>query len=475
MTHRKFLIVFLVLLLTCTLPVMAVTTYLGGSPKMSAAISGTNEFAPGQDAIITLIVLNSGVNDMKNAWVGGYIATPTPTLRPDLSRDNIDNQYAVWQGSGTIERDDVPTTAKMVTVGLASGGAPIIIKSDPQNIGDIPTQASRTVKISTKITSDATEGEYQLPLTLGYTYLEEADQVAADVLQSNYRRVNETTTITIRIKPQVKIDVIETTADNLSVGTGGFVTLKIKNLGFEDGKKATVKLLRNGNSPIIPTESSVFIGDFPQGGVVTCRYKVGISSEAEKQIYPVDVAVTYENREGDVVTSARDTVGIPVGGKVTFSVMPESASVIQGADQAIVVTYRNTGDIPVYAAQVRVSAVDPFTSNDNTAYLGDLKPGETATAHYSLSAASDAEIKVYNLDTEVRYRDSLDNSQISDTFKVPVQVVAKPASASIMQLLPVLLVIALIAGAGYYLLVMERRSDAWMGRGASSPCGPDSF
>jgi hypothetical protein len=457
MKYHKSLIVILVLLLTCSLPVMAVTTYLGGSPKMSAAISGTNEFAPGQDAVITLTVLNSGVNVMKNAWVGGYAATPTPTLRPDLSRDNIDNQYSVWQGSGTIERDDVPTTAKMVTAGLASGGAPIIIKSDPQNIGDIPTQTSRTVKISAKVTSDAVEGEYQLPLTLEYTYLEEADQPTADILQSNYQRVNETVPITIRIKPQVKIDVIETTAENLSVGTGGFVTLKIRNLGYEDGKKATVKLLRNGNSPIIPTESSVFIGDFPQGGIVTCRYKVGISSDAENQIYPVDVAVTYENHVGEIVTTARDTVGIPVGGKVTFAVMPASASVLQGADQVIVVAYRNTGEVPVYAAQARISAVDPFTSSDNSAYLGDLKPGETATARYSVSAARDAEIKVYTLDTEVRYRDSLDNSQISDTFKVPVQVVAKPASAGITQLLTILLAIALIAGAGYYLLVMRKK------------------
>jgi hypothetical protein len=457
MKYRKSLIVFLVLLLACTLPVMAVTTYLDGSPKMSAAITGTNEFTPGQDAVITVIVLNSGVSSAKNAWVGGSNPVPV-TTRPDLSRDNYDNQYSAWQGSGTIERDDVPMTAKMVTVGLASGAAPIVIKSDPQNIGDITTQTSKTVKISAKITANATEGEYQLPLSIKYTYLAASSQPAADILQSQYLTTTETTPLTINIKPQVKIDVIGAAAENLSVGTGGFVTLKIRNLGFEDGKKATVKLLRNGNSPIIPTESSVFIGDFPQNGVVTCRYKVGISSDAEKQTYPVDVAVTYENREGDVVTSARDTVGIPVGGKVTFLVTPESASVVQGSDQVLLINYQNTGEIPVYAVQARVSAVDPFTSKDNVAYLGDMKPGETATARYSVSAASDAEVKGYNLDTEVRYRDSLDNSQISDTLKVPVQVVSKPASAGVMQILPALILIALIAGgAGYYLLVMRKK------------------
>jgi hypothetical protein len=457
MKYCKNLLVILVFLLICTLPVMGVTTYLDGSPRMSAAIYGVNDFSPGQDAVISIIVLNSGVSTMKNAWVGGSNAVPV-TTRPDLSKDNIDDQYASWQGSGTITRDDVPTTAKMVTVGLVSGNAPIIIKSDPQNLGDIATQASKTLKISAKITANATEGEYQLPLTITYTFLADSSQPAADTLQSKYVTTSDVVPLTIRIKPQVKIDVLEVTADNLTVGTGGFVTLKIKNQGFEDGKKATVKLLRNGMSPVIPTDSSVFIGDLPRDGIVTCRYKVSISSDAEKQTYPVDVALTYENGEGDVVTSSRVTVGIPVGGKVTFAAIPESASVIPGAEQVIVVRYQNTGEIPVYAAQARLSAVDPFTSNDNTAYLGDLKPGETATARYSVSADSDAGEKDYTLDTEVRYRDALDNSQISDTFKVPVRVVERPASSGIVSLLPLLAVIVLIvAGAGYYVLVMRKK------------------
>ncbi|PKL65934.1 MAG: S-layer protein [Methanomicrobiales archaeon HGW-Methanomicrobiales-3] len=456
MNYRRISLVLLVCLLGCTLPVMGVTTYFGGSPQMSAVISGTNEFTPGEDAVITVVIQNRGVNSMKTDWVGGNTATPV-TTRPDLSRDNYDNNYAAWQGSGTIARDDVPTTAKMVTVSLASGNAPVIVKSDPQNIGDIASAGSKTVTIVTKITNEARVGEYQLPLTIGYTYLKDADQVAADVLQSNFVTTTEMVPLTVRIKPEVQIEVVDVSAENLSVGTGGFVTLTIKNLGFEDGKKATVQLLRNANSPIIPTDSSVFIGDFPQNGVVTCRYKVGISTEAGKQTYPVDVAVTYENRQGEVVTSGLETIGIPVGGKVIFAVVSGPAEISPGSDATITVQYQNTGEIPVYAAQSRISAVSPFSSTDNTAYLGDLQPGETATARYMMAAAGDAAVKEYTLDTEVRYRDALDNSQVSDSFKVPVTVVETPA-AGISGLLPVLLVVVLVAFvAGYYLLVMRKK------------------
>jgi len=252
--------------------------------------------------------------------------------------------------------------------------------------------------------------------------------------------------------------VIEAVPENLNVGSGGYLNLTIKNIGFEDGKKATVKILRSGLSPIIPTDSSVFVGDFPRNGVVSCRYKVAISSDAAKQTYPVDVAVTYENTAGDIVTSDTDTVGIPVGGKLTFSVTSDPARVSPDSDDVIAVGYRNNGDVTAYHAQARISAVDPFTSSDDTAYLGDLKPGETVTVSYQIHTGEEAENRTYLLDAEVRYRDAMDNSQISDTFKVPVLVEPAPESNGLVSMLPALLVILVLGiGAGYYLLVMRKK------------------
>ena len=428
MEYNRFIIFVLILFLGCCMPVMGVDTYVGASPHMSAAISGVNQFTPGQDVTINVIVRNSGVNDLKFLTIG------------------------------TIDRDDLPTTAKMVTVGLGAGSAPVVIKSDPKNVGDIKSQGLVTVPVLAKILSNASMGEYQIPLTIRYTYLASSDNDAGEYIQNHYRVASETIPLTIRIKPQVKIDVLEAVPENLNVGSGGYIDLKIQNIGFEDGKKATVKIIRNGLSPIIPTDSSVFIGDFPRNGTVSCRYKVAVSGDAAQQTYPVDVAVTYENRDGDIVTSATDTVGIPVGGKLSFSVTSALASVIQGSDKVINVEYKNNGDTTAYHSQARISAVDPFTSSDDTSYIGDVKPGETATARYQVHAGDEAEIKTYLLDAEIRYRDALDNSQVSDTFKVPVSVDPKPASSGLVSMLPALVVIVIIGiGAGYYLLVMRKK------------------
>jgi hypothetical protein len=428
MRYYRLIIVFLVLWLCFSMPVMGVTTYLGGHPQMSALISGVNEFSPGQDATIKIIVQNSGVQNLQ--FVNG----------------------------GSISRDDLLTTAKTVSVGLSAGNAPIIVKSDPQIVGDIKSNEIRSVAITTKILPTATEGEYQIPLTISYTYLAAADQTASDTLQSDYLFASETFPITIKIKPQVKVEVLEAVPENLIVGSEGYLDIKIRNTGSEDGKKATVKLIRNGASPIIPTDSSVFIGDFPHNGTVTSRYKVTISGDAEKQTYPVDVVVTYENRDGDVVTSDIETIGIPIGGKISFAITSGPVLVVPGSQNVIQVEYQNTGVTTAFNAQARLSVFDPFTSTDDTAYLGDLKPGQTATASYQMSADETAAVKDYTLDSEIRYRDALDTSHNSDIIHVTVQVQPKPASAGLMQVLPIIVVVALICiGAGYYFLVMKKK------------------
>ena len=419
-------IFFLAVCLLCCMPVTGVTSYLGGSPQMSASIAGTNEFTSGDDAIIHISVLNSGVESL---------------------------QFVM---KGSIATDDLPTTAKGVTVALSPGDTPVIVRGDPQSAGDIKSQGIAIVAIPTKITADATAGEYQLPLTIRYTYLASSYQAGTDTIEFNYQPVSETFPITIKIKPQITIEVLEAVPENLNVGGEGYLNLKIKNIGFEDGRKASVKVIRNGASPIIPSDNSVFIGDFPRNGTVTSRYKISISGDAEAQTYPVDIVVTYENRDGDIVTSAVETIGVPVGGKITF--IPGAVQVVQGSEGVIQVTYTNTGSSIAYKSQARLSAVDPFTSTDDTAYLGDLKPGETATARYQIRVGDTAVAKEYNLSTEVRYRDAQDISQVSDTFNVPVKVLHKPVSNGLFPILAAVGILVLIGcSAGYYLLARRKK------------------
>ena len=82
---------------------------------------------------------------------------------------------------------------------------------------------------------------------------------------------------------------------------------------------------------------------------------------------------------------------------------PSRKTVSPGQKKVINVQYTNNrGGAPAYNIQARISAVDPFTSNDDTAFLGTLAPGETRNAAFEISVDKTATLKEYALDSEVR-------------------------------------------------------------------------
>jgi len=188
------------------------------------------------------------------------------------------------------------------------------------------------------------------------------------------------------------------------------------------GKKAIIKIVRNDNSPVIPTASSIYVGDFSVNQTVRSQFKVSVTDDAEEQTYPLDVLVNYENGEGEQVTSDVETTGIPVGKKIDFNITSLPSEISPGQKKLITVQYVNTGGAPAYNVQARISAVDPFTSSDDTAFLGTMAPGETREAAFEISVDKSATLKQYALDSEVRFRDALDNSMISDPMKVGIIV-----------------------------------------------------
>jgi len=423
------IIILLILVSGFSIPVASADQYLGGSPALTAYVAGIDEFSPGQDAQITVVIQNTGT----------------------YAERFVDH--------GSVAPDDLPTTAKLVTVGLTNGTAPIVVKTDPQDIRDIPSPSSVTVTFRTKITSNATSGEYQIPLTIHYKYFANSisAQPSSDMLSPVYREMTTVIPIAVKIKPVIKINVLNVTSDNLIAGTEGFLNLTIRNDGADDGKEASVILLRNGQSPIIPSDSSIYNGNFDQGQAIRCQYKVDVSNDARQhQTYPVDVQITYTNSEGKIVESTIETVGVPVGEKLGFIVTSEQVTIKPGESRVVEIDYQNTGSITAHKALARITLPEPFDSSDTMAYLGDVLPGQTAVGRYTISANNNAAPGTYQLDTNVRYRDSFDNSLISDTVETPVEIVPAKGAFSpifIVGALVSISVIGIIAG----LYSMKRR------------------
>lgn len=399
------------------------TQYLAGNPELSAAIAGNNELSPGKEIQLGVVIQNTGTNQFK------------------FVRSNI------------VNRDDLPNTAKFLTVGLGPGNSPIIVKSDPQLTGDLAASGKTTATFTVKVPTDAMAGTYLLPVYLNYTYLYNAYQHGMDTLEYQYKAVNETLLIPVKIKADLRIDVESVEVSGLNAGMEGYVNLTVRNIGHENGKKAIVTISRNGGSPVIPTEGSTYIGDFLSGGTATCIFKTAVNSGAEAQTYPLDVSVKYENSDGDTVTSDIETIGVPVGGKIEFEITSDPQSIAAGQKKVIKATFKNTGSATAYQAVARVSMVDPFSSNDDSAFLGDMAPGISKEASFLITSDSSATMKNYGIDSEIRYRDTLDDQIISDPMKLSVNVIPGKNIVSALTENPALLAVlaVIIIAAGYFL------------------------
>ena len=398
--------------------------YLYGNPELSATIAGTNEFAPGAETGLTVIISNSGLNTHKIA---------IPSLPPD----------------------DLPNTAKLVTVALKSDDAPFTVKTDPQFLSDIMGGAALPATFNVKVADSAAPGTYTLPLEVTYTYLQDAEDYG-DLLRYNYQKKTETLPLTVRVTPALRVEVLNVQTRSLNVGTEGYVSMTLKNIGHDAADKAVAKVARNGASPLIPTDSNAYIGTFAPGETVDVKFKVAVADSAEPQSYPLDIVVAYEDYEGKSTASRPVTIGLPVGGKIDFDVASPTVTLHPGGKSILEVVYRNAGAAKVYSAQARISAVDPFTSSDDTAYLGDLAPGETATARFEVSIDADATLKNYGIDSEIRYRDDLDNSKISDTMKVQVALEKKEGTLFTNPVFLAVIAVAII-GAGYYIFAYRKK------------------
>jgi hypothetical protein len=401
--------------------------YLDGTPDLRASILGQNEYSPGDDQVIVIGLENK-------AMPGTLLA------------------QAVDTGG------DPPASALMVTAALLPGDAPVVVKTDPQMVGTILGGSETEIPFSVRVLPDAPGGRYLLPLVLTYTRLTSLEMVGGESVIFHYTEENATIEIPLVVRDVVSVEVTKINADDLFAGGEGYVTLALKNRGTLGGSRTIVRILRDDTSPVIPVTESVYIGNFSPGEVIEARFKVRVEKEAGAASYPLLIRADYEDGAGEALQSREVTVGVPVEGSVEFTVSGVSHQIFQGARERIAIEYENTGAVTVHGARARISAVDPFSAEEDTAYLGDLAPGDRAVANFAISVDEKATVKDYGIDTEVRYRDPAGDNRISDPIRVTIAVRERPGISRILYN-PVIMsvIIAGVIGVVYYLSVYRRR------------------
>jgi len=232
---------------------------------------------------------------------------------------------------------------------------------------------------------------------------------------------------------------------------------KISNIVSEVyvNSKGTVKVILTSDKPVKEAtailtvkpplhvlSSECYLGDLNPNQTKIAVFKIKASKDAEAITYPADLKIKYKVLN-EWVTSDPIKIGIKVNPTVKFEIIgcPE---IMQGEEKIVTVKIRNLGNFTVRDATARIMIVDPFTSTDDSAYIGTLKPGETKEISFKIKAKSDATPKEYGLDVEVKYKNMEGEWSISEPTKMVIKVI--PSKPPILQfIVPGLIAVVIVA------------------------------
>jgi hypothetical protein len=423
-----------------------------GEPDLQATVIGSSEFPVGQMGALQIILQNNGT------FSGGT--------------EDPDDQVMALGYTNALGVTLAPpcTTAISVTATLKSTNPAIEIISGAVAVGTIPRgiATAQPTTFQLRVAEDAKPGTYPLQVELKYQYLENVSWlnpiqfVLSGLTTSSYQPQFAFDWGNKVQQAEVSITVVGTyfsavvtQREEVRVGTTGVITVNIQNTGADEAREVTAEIAPGSSFSAVGPAS--FLGDIPGGSSGITQFKVLVSKEAIAQNCPLDILIKYKD-EKNVPRQLLLTVGVPVEKEAEFEVQPTkvNGNLSPGAEKIIEIPIVNASDSEVKDAIARINIVDPFSTapfstTDDTAYIGTLRPGESGIAKFRISVDSDAVPKTYTLEVEVKYWDSLGNSYISQPMRAIVTV--QPSSRiSVTTIIIISLIAVAIISIIFYLI-----------------------
>jgi MYXO-CTERM domain-containing protein len=384
-----------------------------GEPDLEAAVVGSHELTVGQVGALQIMVQNVGafsgdVDDPADqAMATGYLTATGITLVPPC------------------------TTAIGITADLTFPSSSIEVLSGEASLGTLSRGMStiQPINFQLYIHEDTEPGTYDLDLKFEYQYLKDVDWLNPGEVTPQFEfhwgnRVQEEQ-ISIMVVGTY-FSAVVTQTEGIRAGGTGVITADIQNSGASEAYDVTAEIVPGGS--VSPIGQASFLGDMPGNSSATTQFKVAVSKEAIAKNSSVSILIEYKD-DRDIPRQSLLPVGVSIEGKLDFEVQPVQVdgSLTPGSERVITIPIVNVGDYQAQDAIARINivnpfAVAPFSTTDDTAYIGALEPDESGLAKFNIGVDSDALPKPYILEVQVEYWDSSGNSYISDTMRATVTV-----------------------------------------------------
>jgi len=403
-------------------------------------VAATGGTALGQSDAATA----SGSPDI-NVYVPDKEVTPGTTTEFLVQ---LDNQGEFTRGK---EADrELVTTARSVIVSLENDDAPVTIKTDEKSIGTLSETEPREVPFRIEIPEDAEPGAYTLEIDIDYDYTSRVQQQPGIVNDQTQSSDSDDHDIKIKITDDARFRVTDINS-TLRVGEDGDITGEIENVGGEDATDAEVQFPTEAEN-LFPQETAVAVGDIEAGESAEFRIPVEVGSEAEAVPKRFDLPVSFDDENGIRQTDDDPAFLADIAPeRDTFAIEGVDRSITAGTSGTLEVTFTNNREETLTDIEPKLFTDSPFSSSSSEGFVESLAPGESETVTFDLSAEGSATPKTYPVTVDVRYQDAGGNSQITDSYRLPVEVLEPEESGGLGSLGTIaMLIVSLFAVGGGY-------------------------
>ncbi|SIQ75018.1 Uncharacterized conserved protein [Haladaptatus litoreus] len=373
---------------------------------------------------------------------GPYTFDVRPTQPIQLER------FEVTAISSNVQAGDTGTVSlTLENTGRDVSDAVISLQSqnDQLRLGE-SRNASQFV--SEWVTDEDVQVEYQVTAsndTVGGSY---PFSISVSYREDGSRNQTQSQLIGIIPAPEQSFSLTDVSS-TLRVGDEGVVTGQVTNEGPQTAENAVLVLQSQGDNAF-PRETEYALGTLESGESVPVRYRIDVSESADRGPRQFSFVVRYQNQDGDSRQSKPLETAVRVGAqRDEFIIEPQSASVEQGSSATISLVVTNNDDRTLRNIDARAFVDSPLTLEEDQAFITRLEPNESATIAFSLSAEGEALAGTYPMSVDFQYEMPDGESQLSDTYEVPVRV-TEPDGNGVLSflsggiLLPLILVLGVV-------------------------------
>ncbi len=208
----------------------------------------------------------------------------------------------------------------------------------------------------------------------------------------------------------------------LRVDREGTMTVEVENTGPRAVANANIRIDTAGTG-LHPTQTAVAVGDLNPGESALATYEISVDDDTTATTRQILAQLEYDDINGEHRMADPERLAVDIEPDYpVFTLEPVENRVPAG--ETVTVEFEVTNNEPVTLSSINAKAFTdaPVSIPDDSAFIGELEPGESTVITMQVSAPGTAPVKEYPISLDFQYDDPDGDTKLSDTYDQPVSV-----------------------------------------------------